>query len=136
MGTLRTGRCSWLLAGLVLTGMGCNRQDTERLARIGRKTVERTEALTGNVRDSLTNGWQGVCSTTEETGLEARVATRLRWERSLADVKIDVKVKDSTIELRGNVSDLTKRRRAVALAESTIGVEKVVDLLQMPPTEP
>ena len=34
------------------------------------------------------------------------------------------------IELKGKVQDLTQRRRAVELAETTAGVEKVTDLLQ------
>jgi len=136
MGTLRAGRWPWVLVGLAAVGTGCNRQDTECLARIGQKTVARTGALTGDVRESLTNGLQGVCATVEETGLEARVATRLRWDRSLADTKIDVKLKDGAIELSGTVPDLPKRRRAVALAETTVGVDKVVDLLQIPEQGP
>jgi osmotically-inducible protein OsmY len=130
MGALRTGRGLWLLVGLALIAMGCNRQDTERLARIGRKTMERTEGLTGNVRDSLTTGWQGARTTAEEGGVEARVAARLRWDKTLADTPIEVQLKEGAVELRGTVPDLTARRRAVSLAETTVGVEKVVDLLQ------
>ena len=136
MGTLRRGRWSWLLIGLAAALAGCNRQDTECLARIGHKTLSRSGALGGDLRTSLTNGWQGVCTSAEETGLETRVAGRLRWEQSLADSHIDVKIKDGTIELSGTVADLPKRRRAVALAETTVGVDKVVDLLRIPEQAP
>jgi osmotically-inducible protein OsmY len=39
------------------------------------------------------------------------------------------------VTLTGNVATLDQRRRAVALAEATLGVEKVVDLIEMPKAE-
>jgi osmotically-inducible protein OsmY len=136
MDSSRTARWPWLVVGLSLLGTGCNRQDTECLARIGQKAAARAGVLTGRFHDSLTSGWHGVAAAAEENGLEARVATRLRWEQSLADTKINVQVKDGAIELTGAVADLTKRRRAVAVAESTVGVDKVLDLLQIPEQKP
>jgi hypothetical protein len=121
-----------LLAGLVAFAAGCNRQDTECLARIGRKTIGRSAGMTGDFRNCLTSGWQGVCSTLDESSVETRVSARLRWEQSLAESRLEVRLKDGAIELSGTVADLTSRRRAVALAESTAGVSKVVDLLQLP----
>jgi hypothetical protein len=44
-----------LLFVLSLLGTGCNRQDTECLARIGQKSIARTADLTGNFRDTLAN---------------------------------------------------------------------------------
>ena len=132
----RKVRWLWLLVALSLWGTGCNRQDTECLARIGHKTVARTGALTGNFRDTLTSGWHGVCAAADETGLEGRVTTRLRWDQSLSETSISVHIKDGAVELSGTVADLAKRRRAVALAETTTGVDKVVDLLQIPEQKP
>jgi hyperosmotically inducible periplasmic protein len=124
------------VAALLTLASACNRQDADRLGRISRKAVERTEALTGNVRDSLSNGWQGLCFTLEETAPAARVLARLRWDKSLTDTKIEVQFKEGAIELRGTVADLPKRRRAVELAESTVGVQKVIDQLQLPQSGP
>jgi osmotically-inducible protein OsmY len=126
----------WLVTVLVLLSGACNRQDAERLGRIGRKAVERTEGLTGHVRDSLTTGWQSVCSGAEESSVPARVMARLRLDKSLADATIEVELKDGVIELRGQVADLPQRRRAIELAESTIGVAKVADKLQTPQAQP
>jgi osmotically-inducible protein OsmY len=131
MGTVRGRRWLGLLVGCaVLTG-GCTRQDTERLARIGRKAVEHTEALTGDLRERLGSGWQAA-----DAGVAGRVAARLHWDRSLADANITVQLKEDAIELRGNVADLPQRRRAVDLAETTVGVRKVIDLLEMPGARP
>lgn len=49
----RSARCAWLVVSLCLLATGCNRQDTECLARIGHKTLERTADLTGSFRDTL-----------------------------------------------------------------------------------
>ena len=40
------------------------------------------------------------------------------------------------VELKGKVNDLMQRRRAVELTDSTAGVEKVVDQLELPEREP
>ena len=61
----------WLLFGLLLLGAGCNRQDTERLARVGRRLVAKTEALAGDLRENLNGGcWQGLWATLEQAGLD------------------------------------------------------------------
>jgi hypothetical protein len=118
-------RKRWLLLGLVLAA-GCSRQDTERLARVGRRMAGHAEALTGELREGLGSGWQGLGGP-----LEARVAARLRWDRGLTDTAILVEVSGNTVELKGKVRDLTQRRRAVELAQSTDGVEQVNDQLQI-----
>jgi hypothetical protein len=129
MGKLRTGR--WLLLGLAALAAGCSREDTERLARVGRRIVARTEALTSDLRENLTSGWQGFCASCEQTGLDARVAARLRWDKGLAEAAIRVEAAGGTVELKGTVRDAGQRQRAVEVAESTAGVEKVTDSLHI-----
>src|SRR5262249_26316806 len=109
---------------------GCSNEDADHLVRVGKVTAAKVEALTGG-NDKLLGGWQAVRGDLNEVGLDARVALRLRWDKSLADVRIDVQVKDGQVELKGTVHDLTQRRRAVDLAESTAGAEKVNDLLEI-----
>jgi hypothetical protein len=118
----------WLLLGLAALTAGCSRQDTERLARIGKHLGARAEALTADCRASLGSNWNGVG---EDVGLGARVWARLRWDKALAELPIQVQAAGATIDLKGTVRDLTQRRRAVELAESTTGVEKVNDQLQV-----
>jgi hypothetical protein len=133
MAKTRMGR--WLLLGLTILGTGCNRQDTERLARVGRRLVAKTEALAGDLRENLSGGcWQGFCAAWEQAGVDARVAARLRWDKDLAGASVSVQASGGAVELKGTVRDLTQRRRAVDLAERTVGVEKVTDALRI--TEP
>ena len=130
---LGEGGWSWLLLGLAVLGSGCSKGDTERLARVGRKILAKAASLSEDTNDRLHTGWQSFRGNLGETGLDARVATRLRWDKSLAEAPIEVvALSDNAVELKGPVADLEQRRRAVALAESTLGVERVVDSLEMP----
>jgi hypothetical protein len=114
--------CPWLL---VVVLAGCNRQDTEALTRIGKNVVARTEALTGDLKTCAATSWL----VANDSGLDSRVAARLHWDKQLADAPLEAQATGSIVELRGTVRDLEQRRRAVMLAESTVGVEAVKDSL-------
>jgi hypothetical protein len=119
------------LAGLALLllslAAGCNRQDTECLARLGKRAAQSADDLTATLRDSVNRNLQDVGGRT----LEERVATRLRWDKGLTDAKVEVKAEGNVLEIKGTVKNQEQRRRAVELAESTTGVESVTDLLQI-----
>lgn len=110
----------------LLPAFGCSRQDSEGLARIARKLAARVGDVTGEVKGTLGNGLLNL-----ELGLEARVAARLRWDKSLAEAVITVTAQGNDIELKGTIKDQSQRQRAVELAESTSGVEKVSEQLQI-----
>jgi hypothetical protein len=102
---------------------GCNAEDTDRLTRVYRKLSDNFRDSTRPARDRLA----GRLSSLPDLG--NRVAARLHWDRALAGAAIEVEQQGEVIELRGAVADEDIRRRAVELAESTEGVEKVVDEL-------
>jgi hypothetical protein len=125
MGKLKTG--GWLLLGLSALAAGCSRQDSDRLARVGKRLATRFEDVTADCSAGLGSSWNG-----GGPGLSGRVAARLRWDKGLAGLPIQVHgAGGGTVELKGSVRDLSQRRRAVELAESTDGVEKVNDQLQI-----
>jgi osmotically-inducible protein OsmY len=128
-GKMKRGYAGWLTAGLGLIVCGCSNEDADHLLRVGRITAAKVEALTGG-NDKLLTGWQAVRGDLSDLGLDARVATRLCWDKNLADAHIEVRAKDGQVELKGTVNDLAQRRRAVELAESTAGTGKVIDLLE------
>lgn len=111
------------LVGICL-GTGCNRNDGERLALIGRMLTQKVEALVPD-RNPL-QGPFGRHGPTAES-LEDRVRVRIKDDRYLSTVPIEVMVEGTGVRLRGRVEDEALRRRAVELAESTVGVEKVID---------
>jgi hypothetical protein len=115
---------------------GCNNDDADRLARVGRMAALKLEALTGISDGKLTKGLQAIRGEWDAAPPHARVSCRLRWEKELAEAQIDVTGSGGTVELRGTVHDLAQRRRAVEIAESTVGVEAVTDSLEVPAAEP
>jgi osmotically-inducible protein OsmY len=135
MGKLAIGLTAGLWTILAMSTSGCSQDDTQRLARIGRKVAARAQAMSASTGDRLHTGWQSFRANLDDSGLDARVATRLRWDKSLADTPIQVEVRGGIVILRGSVAALEQRQRAVALAKSTVGVEDVEDNLEMPKTE-
>jgi hypothetical protein len=117
------GPLLWLL--LLLPLNGCSRQDTEALARLGKKLATRSEIVTDELRNLAISSWQGDA----DFNLESRVAARLRWDKQLLDTPLEVHATGDVVELQGKVRDLEQRRRAVMLAESTTGVVTVKDSL-------
>ena len=76
-------------------------------------------------------GWQALRGSLTKAAPDSRVAVRLLWERSLADVEVRVQVvKPGVVRLQGSVT-AEQRRRAIEVAESTQGVEKVLDELEI-----
>jgi osmotically-inducible protein OsmY len=118
-----------LAVGLVLVAAGCNREDSQRLARVGHKIVAKAEQLTGGTQERLVSGLPVVQN---DSGLAGRVSNRLRWDTAVADADITVRAQGDVIELRGTAESLQQRRRAIELAETTVGVTRVVDLLTDP----
>jgi osmotically-inducible protein OsmY len=134
----KTGFRPWIyvVAALTIATCGCESQDTDRLGRAARRIASKFDSLTSGADDKLTAGWQAFRVDLNEMSLDARVSARLRWDKALAGSKIQVQAKDGVVELKGPVADLAQRRRAVELAESTAGADKVTDLLEIPTREP
>jgi osmotically-inducible protein OsmY len=112
-----------------LFGAGCNNSDRDHLARAAEKARDKMKGLTGETGQSLTTGWQAMA-------LDARVSARIHWDKTLSAEPIRVQANGGMIELHGKVNDLTQHRRAVELAESTVGAEQVIDLLEVPDHHP
>lgn len=126
-------RIRWPLALALLTGLvhGCGRDDADCLARIGRKTMARAESVTEPANDRIAVVWQGLRAGEQEPPVTARVGARLRWDKELAGAQITVEAAPGGVELRGKVRNEEQRRRAGELAQATLGVENVVDALEL-----
>jgi len=112
---------------LLFLGAGCNRQDIDGLGRIGRRALDRTQAAVSPLREKFDHTLQGIGT----LGLRQRVQHRLQWDKSLVDTSIEVAVTENEVELKGTLKRDEQRRRAIELAESTVGVERVSDHLQV-----
>lgn len=116
----------WRMGPLILL-MGCNQQDTDGLARVGKKILVQASNVSGPFRDKFDSGVRGLA------GVRERVQARLQWDKQLAGSTIEVHVAEKTIELKGAVQTEAQRQRAVQLAESTQGVDLVSDQLRVTP---
>jgi osmotically-inducible protein OsmY len=125
---MRTSIPVVLGAALLSASAGCNQQDTESLARVGNKVVARAGAAADPLREKLDTGVRGIRSLAT---VKDRVQARLQWDKQLADLTIDVQSNTGEVELKGTVKTYEQRRRAVELAESTQGVERVTDNMQV-----
>jgi hyperosmotically inducible protein len=66
----------------------------------------------------------------ENLGVEARVYSRIRWDKALSESEIAVEAKEGgLLVLHGTVKDAELKRKAVRLAVETVGVERVQDNL-------
>jgi hypothetical protein len=153
--------CGFLPLLMLLT-CGCAKEDTDRLARIGRKTMARADSVTASLRGKMTEGVDAVRNSLPDgpsappaapatspapkpvhseptpatpasvstTPLDARVLWRLRWDKALAgaDIQVDSPM-SGVVQLRGIVNDLSRQRRALDLAETTEGVDRVINEL-------
>lgn len=116
----------WIAPLFVISclGVGCNRQDTECLSRIGRKVAAHAKESSGELGTKIDLRWTGI---KREPALQEKIQDRLRFENTLNDVALEVVVKDKQVELKGIVKTPSQRQRAVELADTVAGVEKVVD---------
>lgn len=111
-----------------LLSVGCVRQDTEILSRVGRKLADRAQSSTSGLRDKLPFH---ITTPGVEPSLADRVQQRIATDKLLATTTIDVVARGAEIELKGAVDREEQKRRALDLAETTQGAEKVVDSIQV-----
>ncbi len=124
-------RRTCFLIGLLFLG-GCQHKDADQLAKLGTKLSQKVEGFFLGHSGRLAQCWPSLPVHLGEVALDARVSARLRWDKKLAELGIQVHADGGTVELQGKVQDLEQRRRAVEIAESTNGVEKVTDKLEGP----
>jgi osmotically-inducible protein OsmY len=119
---------SALVAAACVVFAGCTAQDTECLARIGRKIAERSSGAADTVREQVDGDLKAL---PRGAGLKEKIEARLRWDAMLSDVTIEVHVTGNEVELKGTVKNESQRRRAGDVAETTIGVQAVNDSLKV-----
>jgi len=96
-------------------------QTGEQIGEFIDRGLERVRHTWGEIRHSI-----------DELGVQGRVYGRLRWDKALAETRIDITVEDQeVVVLSGLVKDEETRQKAIKLAEDTVGVAEVIDRLQI-----
>jgi osmotically-inducible protein OsmY len=100
----------------------------------GQSVGQRIGEAIDQVSSGVQQAWQQVKEAGNRMGVEARVYARLRWDKAIHSATIDIEVpKAGTVVLKGSVPDAAAKKKAVELANDTIGVEQVVDQLAVAP---
>jgi osmotically-inducible protein OsmY len=118
---------------MLLAVAGCG-QKGDALVRAGRKVEEKLEDLAGGPEGQVAGAVGAVRGAVASAAIDSRVQTRLHWDRHLAGAEVRVKLRQpGVVVLQGRVADAKQKRRALDLAGTTLGVEKVVDKLVVRP---
>ncbi len=120
-----------LFLGIVGGALGFSKKsDAEVLTRVGTKSVQKVvEAM------PPANQLAGPLAATKTGALlpiEDRVRLRFQTDKALEGTTIIVIAEGNEVRLRGEVSNVLVRTRAVELAQNTSGVEKVTNELVEP----
>lgn len=100
----------------------------------GQSVGQRIGEAIDQVGSGVQQAWQQVKEAGNRMGVEARVYARLRWDKAVRSATIDIDVpKSGTVVLKGSVADAASKKKAVELANDTIGVEQVIDQLAIAP---
>lgn len=128
------------LTGLVLLlglAAGCDDQEIDALRRVGDKAMAKVSGLADQARAKVKLPLPEMPPAAQipspAASLAEQVRCRLKWDRPLADLHLEVRTEGNKIMLSGLVHGDDQRRRAVALAESTVGVDTVIDQLSIRP---
>jgi osmotically-inducible protein OsmY len=121
----------WVVLALLLTAAGCEQRDQESLRRVARKLRDKTQEVAADTQHHLARDFPALGAPWDRSNLEARLEARLRGDKTLADAALRVRASGGTVDLNGTVRTEDQRKRAVELAESTVGVDKVNDSLEV-----
>lgn len=128
---MRRSRLGCALLSILM--VGCCDNDAEKLRLVGDKTFDRVSLLAQQVTDELgqTLLERQKASSSSSPSVAERVTQRLRWDRDLGALEIDVSQKNDAIVLAGKVKSDVQKKQAEEIAERTLGVQKVQNNLQV-----
>ena len=103
--------------------------------RAGRREARqrRPRALRGaqDVTEGVRRRFEVVRTDVSRMGVQPRVYSRIHWDKTLHDARIEVHMlRDGVVLLRGLVPDAAAKAHAVELARDTVDVTGVVDELE------
>ena len=88
------------------------------------------------VESRLRETWGDIKRGTHRMTVQGRVYARLYWDKSLTDATLTIETKDGgVVVLKGSVPSRDAKRRAVELAQSTVGVNETTDELSVAPNK-
>lgn len=120
-------------AGIMLAILvaGCSEQEIGRIEKVTGKAWDKTQSAASRLTAELGIDTKDPLAKWEDGGLVRKVQQRLQWDQQLQGASIKVQIDSEEVVLTGNIKDEAQRRRAVQLAETTDGVRRVKDTLEI-----
>lgn len=107
-------------------------QDQQR--GLGERLGEQLDQGIGRLTEEVREGWSSLRQAVNRMGVQGRVYSRLRWDKDIATMDFEVDVEEEgVVTLRGELDSAQAKRKAVELAEDTVGVQRVIDDLSVRP---
>jgi hypothetical protein len=101
---------------------------------LGERIGERVDSGLNRLGSELRRGWAEIRGGVDRLTVQGRVYSRLRWDKATTDSSIEIQVQDeNVVTVIGNVRDEKTRDKVLSLTADTVGVEKVIDRLQVVP---
>ena len=114
------------LATSVGLAQGVAARAGQALDGVGRGIKQEAQVVGGALR----RRFDAVRNEVNRMGIPSRVYSRLHWDKTLVDSRIEVHlVRGGAVLLSGSVPDAETKARAVALASETVDVTSVIDEL-------
>lgn len=126
------------LVGLLAVNLGLAQEGSgpsvgQRVDQAIGEIRQEARQFAGQVREKFDQ----VRARVEQMSVAARVYARIRWDKTLNQAAVDVDVdKDGVATLTGTVPSEAAKAKASSLAGDTIGIERVVNNLQIVASTP
>lgn len=112
------------------------KEEKETLGQQVDRAVEQLRQESREWGQQIREGVEQMRARVERMGVAARVYARLRWDKALVDAAVSVDVeKDGVATLSGTVPSEPAKAKAETLANDTVGVERVVNHLEVKPPQ-
>lgn len=115
-----------LEGNVFLTGVVETEQESERAVEIA-KNVSGAKKVTNNLQIGERTFGQSV----DDTVTGSRIKAKLILEPGIMSLNIDVDVYNGVVTLTGIVDSSEQRKRAIEIAQSTIGAARIVDNIKV-----
>lgn len=98
------------------------------------RAVDQVQQEARKWAEEMREGFEQMRARVERMGVAARVYARLHWDKALVQAPLSVDVqKDGVAVLSGTVANEPAKAKAETLAKDTVGIERVVNNLQVQP---
>jgi len=107
---------------------------TESIGNAVEGVVESIKRGAKATSETVQEQYQRARTSVHDMSVQARVYSRIHWDKDLANAKIDIEIKDGTAILHGSVKTIRAKAKAVELAHDTVGVDHVDEHLKIDST--